>query len=257
MSFILDALRKSDAERQRQSAPGLADIRYARPKARRSPWVPLLVVVLVANLGFMAFQWWRSGTAPPEPPAAPGAVLAPPAMPAAPAVPAAPVAVRPDPVAPAASAVPVPPEVRPLAVEADPTAEADMELLPDPAEGQAAGGMNDGLAAAAGLDADALATDAELPEEPAAPAPPAPSRIREEAGLPTSQQLIAAGTLRVPELSLELHVYSDDPAGRFVIINGRRYREGATLNEGPVVESITAEGAVLDSQGTRFIVLPR
>lgn len=261
MSFILDALRKSDAERQRQSAPGLADIRYARPKARRSPWVPLLVVVLVANLGFMAFQWWRSGTTPPPqppPPAAtPGAVVAPPPMPAAPAVPAAPVAVRPDPAAPAASAVPVPPEVRPLAVEADPAAEAEMELLPDPAEDEAPGGMNDGLAAAAGLDADALAADAELLEEPAAPAPRAPSRIREEAGLPTSQQLIAAGTLRVPELSLELHVFSDDPAGRFVIINGRRYREGATLNEGPKLESITAEGAVLDSQGTRFIVLPR
>jgi general secretion pathway protein B len=217
--------------------------------------VPLLVVVLVANLGFMAFQWWRSGTAPPAPAAAPGAVVAPPAMPAAPAVPAAPVAVRPDPASPADSAMPLPPEVRPLAVEADPTAAAELELLPDPAEGQAPGGMNDGLAAAAGLDADALAADAELLEEPAAPEPRTPSRI--QAGLPTSQQLIAAGTLRVPELSLELHVYSDDPAGRFVIINGRRYREGATLNEGPVVESITAEGAVLDSQGTRFIVLPR
>lgn len=259
MSFILDALRKSDAERQRQSAPGLADIRYARPKTRRSPWVPLLVVVLVANLGFMAFQWWRSGTEPPA--AAPGAVVAPPATPAAPvvpaaAVPAAPVAVRPDPAPPAARAVPLPPEVRPLAVEADPAAAA-MELLPDPAEDQAPGGINAELAAAAGLDADAPAAEAELLDEPVAPAPRAPSRIREEAGLPTSQQLIAAGTLRVPELSLELHVFSDDPAGRFVIINGRRYREGATLNEGPKLESITAEGAVLDSQGTRFIVLPR
>ncbi|MBL8226516.1 MAG: general secretion pathway protein GspB [Chromatiales bacterium] len=257
MSFILDALRKSDAERQRQSAPGLADIRYARPKARRSPWVPLLVVVLGANLAFMAFQWWRSGTAPA---AAPGTAVAPGALPPAPAVPTAPatapVTVVPDPSPPAARTVPVPvpPEVRPLAGEADPAAVA---ALPDAVDDPDLAGLGDELAAAAGVDAAALAADAEAMAAASAPAPPAPSRIREEAGLPTSQQLIAAGTLRVPELSLELHVYSDDPAGRFIIINGRRYREGATLNEGPVVESITTEGAVLDSQGTRFIVLPK
>jgi general secretion pathway protein B len=170
-------------------------------------------------------------------------------------VPTAAVAAFPEPAPPAARAVPPPPEVRPLAGEASPA--AAMPLLPDPAEDPALDAIDDELAAAAGLDPEALAADAEAMEATTAPAPPRPSRIREEAGLPTSQQLIAAGTLRVPELGLELHVYSDDPARRFVIINGRRYREGATLNEGPVVESITTEGAVLDSQGTRFIVLPK
>jgi general secretion pathway protein B len=247
MSFILDALRKSDAERQRQSAPGLADIRYARPKARRSPWVPLLVLVLVGNLAFMAFQWWRGGTA--RPAAAPGTVVAPAATPAAPAVPATTVAALPRQTPPTARAAPRP-DVRPLAGEADPTA-ADVSMLPDPFDDPDLAGIDDGLVALADMDATVPAAG------PATATPPRPSRIREEAGLPTSQQLIAAGTLRVPELTLELHVYSDDPARRFVIINGRRYREGAALNEGPVVESITAEGAVLDSQGTRFIVLPR
>jgi general secretion pathway protein B len=252
MSFILDALRKSDAERQRQSAPGLADIRYARPKARRSPWVPLLVIVLGGNLAFMALQWWRGGTA--RPAAAPGAVVAPPAMPVAPAVPATTVAALPRRTPPTARAAP-PPDVRPLAGEADPTATEQMSMRPDPVDDPDLAGIDDGLAASADMDATTLAAWADAGT--ASATPPRRSRIREEAGLPTSQQLIAAGTLRVPELTLELHVYSDDPARRFVIINGRRYREGAALNEGLVVESITAEGAVLDSQGTRFIVLPR
>lgn len=251
MSFILDALRKSDAERQRQSAPGLADIRYARPQARRSPWLPLLVVVLVANLGFMAFQWGRSG---PVPTAAPAASVASPATLPGPAVSAAPgpgavVGALPDPAPATNRPAPVPPEVRPLAGEADPEA-AGLPLLPDPVTADAVAGLDSALTAVAGLDP-------QLPAAAAVPVPAPTSRIREEAGLPTGQQLIAAGTLRVPELSLELHVYSDDAARRFVIINGRRYREGATLNEGPVVESITSEGAVLDSQGTRFIVFPK
>lgn len=246
MSFILDALRKSDAERQRQSAPGLADIRYARPQARRSPWVPLLVFVLMGNLGFMAFQWWRSGTPPGPTTTAPGPAVGPAA---------APVAVAPAPAAPPKRPAPLAPEVRPLAGETDPATVAGVPLPTDTVDDPDGAGFDDGLAAAAGIGPEALAADTQAMTVAADPVPA--SRIREEAGLPTSQQLIAAGTLRVPELSLELHVYSEDPARRFVIINGSRYREGATLGEGPVVEAITSEGAVLDSQGTRFIVLPK
>jgi len=36
------------------------------------------------------------------------------------------------------------------------------------------------------------------------------------------------------------------------VINGRKYREGAQLTEGPRLESITPEGVVLASQGQRF-----
>jgi general secretion pathway protein B len=250
MSFILDALRKSDAERQRQSTPGLADIRYARRRARRWPWIPLLVVVLVANLAFMAFQWWRGSPETPPAPSPPVTVAPPPTpvTPVTPAAPAEPVAVQPEPVPPTVGALPLPPEVRPLAGEAD--------AAPAMAAARPADDVDEATAEPA-IDLEALLADEGVKPATAAPAPAARSRIREETSLPTSQQLLAAGTLRVPEISLELHVYSDDPARRFVIINGRRYREGATLAEGPVVESITTEGAVLDSQGTRFMLLPR
>ncbi len=63
MSFILDALRKSDAERQRGAAPGLADVRYATHRSQRNIWVPLLAVVLAVNIGFMAWLWYDKSTA--------------------------------------------------------------------------------------------------------------------------------------------------------------------------------------------------
>ncbi len=55
---------------------------------------------------------------------------------------------------------------------------------------------------------------------------------------------------------MDLHVFAADPAKRAVFINGRRYTQGAQIAEGPVVEEITREGAVLSYRGRRF-VLPR
>jgi len=59
MSFILDALRKSETERQRQATPSLADAQYQVNKKKRGVWVPALVTILAANLliiGYMLFD---------------------------------------------------------------------------------------------------------------------------------------------------------------------------------------------------------
>lgn len=55
MSFILDALRKSETERQRQAAPSLADAQYHVDKKRRSIWVPAVIAILAANLIVIAY----------------------------------------------------------------------------------------------------------------------------------------------------------------------------------------------------------
>ena len=39
MSFILDALKKSEAERQRQAGPALLEMRVVRPRRRIPVWV--------------------------------------------------------------------------------------------------------------------------------------------------------------------------------------------------------------------------
>jgi general secretion pathway protein B len=54
MSFILDALRKSETERQQQAAPSLADAHYRRGKTDRNVWIPILVLVLTANAVILA-----------------------------------------------------------------------------------------------------------------------------------------------------------------------------------------------------------
>src|SRR5688572_10716507 len=51
MSFILDALRKSEYERQRQTGPGVSDLRIAASAAPRFPiWAIAVAALLAVNL---------------------------------------------------------------------------------------------------------------------------------------------------------------------------------------------------------------
>lgn len=90
-----------------------------------------------------------------------------------------------------------------------------------------------------------------LPEADPVTSLPPPASHR---NLPTADEMAARGGL--PELRLELHVYSSRPAERLVFVNGQRYREGETTREGAVVEEITIDGVVMSLQGNRFL-LPR
>lgn len=63
-----------------------------------------------------------------------------------------------------------------------------------------------------------------------------------------------ASGLAVPELRLELLVYSPEPAQRFVFINARKYVEGETLAEGPRLIEISPEGAILSYTGQNFLL---
>lgn len=254
MSFILDALRKSDAERQRNAAPAVTDARYSPRPRQRSLWLPILAMALLANLVFFGWRSIDRGAVPPvAEPEAPTATIQP--LPAAQEFLPEPV---PAPVRPAERQLPA---VRPLAREADPEPVAAPERTDGPVEAPVVAEMTERPAARS----EAFPT-LEAASEPAremaavtapaaAPAAESPS-VRISSGLPTAAQLVADGRLPGPELALELHVYSNGPQSRFVIINGRRYNEGAALNEGPTVESITPDGVILSSRGTRFH-LPR
>lgn len=60
----------------------------------------------------------------------------------------------------------------------------------------------------------------------------------------------------MPELNLELHVFSAVPGDRFVFINSSKYLEGESLPEGPRLDAITEEGVVMSHRGQSFL-LPR
>jgi general secretion pathway protein B len=74
--------------------------------------------------------------------------------------------------------------------------------------------------------------------------------------LPSINEINLTGAQALPELHLDVHVYATQAAERFVYINMRKYHEGNSLPEGPVVEHIRRDGVVLNYQGLRFI-LPR
>ena len=67
MSFILDALKKSEAERNRQSGPTLVDMRIAPPRRRLPLWIIALTVILLANFAVLGIVLLRSPQAEPGP----------------------------------------------------------------------------------------------------------------------------------------------------------------------------------------------
>ncbi|NND53972.1 MAG: GspB domain-containing protein [Gammaproteobacteria bacterium] len=80
MSFILDALRKSEAERQRNRAPGVADMQRTGTKQSRSLWLPLAALLAGLNIALLALLWFNNERSPDTVPAAPATA---PMMPAA------------------------------------------------------------------------------------------------------------------------------------------------------------------------------
>ena len=59
MSFILDALRKSERERQRNESPGIADVQIQSRSSSRSIWAPLVVLLVAINIGLLLFMWTK------------------------------------------------------------------------------------------------------------------------------------------------------------------------------------------------------
>ncbi len=219
MSFILDALRKSEIERQRQSGPSMAEFPVAR-EDRRLP-VALVVIgfLLAVNLAVVLFFLLRDD-APAPPPATPPAATSAAAQPAVP---------------PATQPFPAPPS--PLESQALSVDEYDTEppaVYYEPPVTQAPGAPDPTLLprAGAGAGIDPGATTA---------------------GDDFAAVAAAAG---LPELTVDLHIYTTDPAKRAIFINGHRYTRGARLAEGPLVEDITPDGALLSYRGRRFL-LPR
>jgi general secretion pathway protein B len=216
MSFILDALRKSELERQRQNGPSIAELPIARDD-RRLPWALLAIGLLLAvNVGVLLFFLLRDAT---------GTITA-----AGTTSTAAPNVVASLPAAPT-----------PLPANAAPPGNAPDDALQAP--------VSELLAEAS---APPPAPDPTL--LPDAPVTYAPEPVDEYP--PSIRDLPARSTAGLPELSVDLHIYSDDPAKRVVFINGRRYQTGGVLAEGPTVEEINRDGAVLSYHGQRFL-LPR
>ncbi|MDH3612494.1 MAG: general secretion pathway protein GspB [Gammaproteobacteria bacterium] len=197
MSFILDALKKSETERQEQAGAEFANVPSSSGNHQSFKWLWILALLLAVNIAFLL-----------------GILL------------------RPDKSTEDVAALDAPPGDE--AQVGEPTfreriAEAKQNQ-PEPAVPTAT--------------------------EPAQQTVPRPRTVSANERVLSIDEVRANGTLQITDLHLDIHVYSDNPAERFVFINMVKHRERSELDEGPVVVEITTEGVILEHQGTTFL-LPR
>jgi general secretion pathway protein B len=243
MSFILDALKKAEAERQRQTGPTLLEVRVAQPRRRFPIWTLVIGALLAINiLLLIAFELRRP---------APGAEPATSASPAAPA----PVTAAPTTAAPAAAAAAAPAATPPTA--------APPAALPPATAPATAPAMN------AAIAGNASATGPSIPPDAADQSGDNPADF-EPAVSPNGSSSNANSSTRrarppslsdvggdVPDLRLDLHVYAARPADRYALINMHRVHEGDVLPEGARVVAIDRDGVELTYHGTDFMLHPQ
>lgn len=232
MSYILEALKKAQAERQLGSAPTIHDLSLqSAPQDRgRGTAVPLWAVlsgaaVLVAAA---ALLWWRQ--APPAP--APVLQVA-----AAPAVQPSPVsaaplapAVQPAPLLPPPQRAPMPPAPMP----------APMPPAPKP------------VAVAAPLPTPRVA--APEPRPVPKPAPPPVQTPAPEDSLPLARDLPQSVQQGLPQVAFGGYMYSNNPADRLLLIDKVLRHEGEEVAPGLTLEKLLPKAAVLNFRGTRYRV---
>ena len=226
MSYILDALTKAAQQRDRQT-PVVQRLLSPAPRPRSS-WhyaSGRLLAALALNAVLLAavlFWWLRPAavTAPSEPIAAAPESIATPAPPVASPRPL--VKLEPLPSTETKVEKPAPSRLEPSTPSVPPAAAPPVAVAP-------------------------------------APAPSAPASPRPRSGTPTIQATPAPAPAPRPpappetaSLRLEALIYADAPAERMVFINGRRYREGDSIDGRLRIEEIREEGVELSDQGRRF-----
>jgi general secretion pathway protein B len=234
MSYILDALKKAEAERKLGAVPGIhAPTTYAGGTDHRSGrklWLWGALATLAAMLAALAwFQPWHA----PETPALPR-------MPE----PAQVAAARQPPVQPLPSQATGP---APVAVQAPMSVKPSVQArLAEPAKAKAV----------------VRIVPPALPGEQ----PPAASRapklaLKLDTGLGDGQQDNEPLTLRelpeqiqreIPALKIGGYIYSNNPAERSLLINNKLLREGDEVAPGLTLEKMMRGSVVLVYKGTRY-----
>ncbi len=247
MSYILEALKKSQAERQLGELPTIhapqlqAGASAAAGGALRRPiWLALGATSALALTLALALLAWRQPAPAPAPQAVPAQALAAPAAAAALVAPVVTPVVTPD-VAPVAA--PAGPAVLAAVVPAGPAA---APARPMPAVPKA----------------NTPATPATSPAKaaPAAPAPPAhaaeaaPPAAPSDDSLPGLRDLPEPIQRQVPPLALGGYIYSKNPADRLLLVDKALRHEGEEVAPGLILEKLLPKAAVFSFKGYRYRV---
>jgi general secretion pathway protein B len=219
MSLILEALRKSEAERRRAQAPDLR-VELAPVPAQRRVVIPAWAWLLLPASAVLLTAWLLRTPDQASPPVVPAdAGMA--TREATPALPAVPRLSPPDVVA-----APKPAPVVAQAPEVAPP--------PSPAVTQPA----------------AVATNpVPIPVQPMPP--PVATADTGDSDILQLSDLSATERKSLPPLKVSMHLWDADPARRFVIVDGNRLVEGDRIGDA-VVTTITTDGVLLDWNGRRL-----
>ena len=229
MSYILDALRRAEADRERErgQVPGLhtqaSSSSGAAPAAGPRRWLPWAGGGLLLLAGIGAGSWWASGSHE-----APAAVAPPVPSPVPPPAPA-PLATVTPPAEVATAPLALPASSSPFVPQ--PAASASPYLAPPPPPAP-------------------VVTTRAAPV-PAAPPAPAPA-LAADTPILRLTELPESTRRELPKLAISGSVYSDDPASRFVMVNGEVVREGARLGADLVLEQIRPRELVFRFKGQRY-----
>ena len=239
MSLILEALRRSEAERQLGRAPDVLTpmplLRVSR-RARRWPWWLALALLLAALLGWIGWRHTQRtaptmtafASASPAVVATPQASIEPAAQRARAAFPSPIPQSQIEASRPAAKSVTASP---PIAPSARPTASAPTAIA---APIDMVFSSEAGHSAVAANGADAAPADADV--------------------LQSIADLSAAERQALPALKVSMHVYAEQPGDRFMIVDGARVGEGARIGDRIVLVRIRRDGGVLDIGGRRLLL---
>lgn len=222
MSYILEALKKSDQQRQRGTTPTLptAQVSVAAPKQPLLVYYSLLAAVLLG--AGITIGWLRPWQAEqPAPATEPSAARSPIPHQTAPT----PLPEPPEMARMTAQELPLPPVAQPV-----PRGDAMKPDISAPASTGTPG---------------AVAAAAPMPEKPASPA-------QEQRAIPMAE-LPRTIQQEIPALTIQLHAYSGNPAERLVSINSRMLREGGYLTPDIRLEQITPDGMIFSYKGYRFL----
>ena len=237
MSYILDALRRADAERERGEVPGLQSQQHALLPDEESPARSRLLVwaVVALSLALAAVLAWNFfGRDTPAPrPMAEGTVVTPP-----PAAPPPPPTVLPSTVTAA------PPPAAPTSAAA-----ATAPAAPRPAPPATRRATARPAVAASGAGAEAA--DARRASTRIAPAA-STARASGDGRVMAQSELPEPIRRELPKLSIGGASYSNDAASRMVIINGQVFHEGDKIAPGLELERIRLRSAVLSFKGYRY-----
>lgn len=258
MSYILDALKRADTERERGAAPGL-HTRHQMPAGnagipseRRPVWMAAAAGLTLVVLAIV-FWLWRTPAAPPmaalQPAASPVPKMVAPEQPAAspaPVPPAAPVA----PSTPPAAITPIAPV--PIVVAEAPVAKAKPVEKTSPKVVTTEPATPTAPATSTGAVAVAPAA---APASAAAVVPTSLPTSARPASTTLLSDLPAELRSQIPKITITGSVYSDGPAQRLLLVNNLVLSQGGQVTPDLKLEEIQPRSSVFSYKGTRFRVM--